>query len=53
LAHKDLHFFEEAAGEPFHFNVKKLFEKKLAPMFERDYGSEEVRSIIHVYVLTK
>lgn len=46
-------FFSDATKEPFQFQVQHLFDKKMGPMFERDFGSEEVRSTVHVYVLQK
>jgi len=49
----DMKFFADAAKGPFNFEVKHLFDKKMGPMFERDEGPEEIRSIVHVYVLTK
>ena len=51
LAHKDLHFFELAQLEPFHFQVTKLFEEELKPMFEVDRGDAKVRATVHVYTL--
>jgi len=48
---EDLHFFDLARGEPFHFEVEKRFEKRMEPMFPDDPGSSDVRSTIHFYII--
>lgn len=52
LAHKDLHFFERAE-ESGVFKCQKIIEKKMSPMFEKDEGSELVRSMVHGYLITR
>eukprot|EP01112_Ceratiomyxa_fruticulosa_P023770 TRINITY_DN9259_c0_g1_i1.p1 TRINITY_DN9259_c0_g1~~TRINITY_DN9259_c0_g1_i1.p1 ORF type:complete len:280 (-),score=79.60 TRINITY_DN9259_c0_g1_i1:22-807(-) len=50
LAHKDLEFFETAPKYGFH--SEKLFDKLVKPMFEKDFGPEEVRATVHFYKKT-
>lgn len=49
-SHLDLRFFELAEKE-FHFKVTKKFDLLMKPMFEKDFGPEEVRATVHFYVL--
>ncbi|KAL6067751.1 Protein N-terminal and lysine N-methyltransferase efm7 [Balamuthia mandrillaris] len=52
-AQRDLQFFKQAVQPPFCFDVKHLFSTRVGPMFEEDFGSEDVRSTVHVLVLTR
>jgi len=52
-AERDMNFFTEAAQDPFKFQVKKLFSLKLQPMFEEDFGPEDVRATVHFYQLSR
>lgn len=52
LAHKDLQFFEDAKTLA---NMKstQIIEEKRHPMFEKDEGSEHVRSMVHGYIVER
>jgi nicotinamide N-methyltransferase len=53
VAHLDERFFEMARQEEHGgFEVEHLFTEIRTPMFAVDFGSEEVRSTVHVRVLT-
>ncbi|CAG8491414.1 9641_t:CDS:2 [Acaulospora morrowiae] len=51
LADRDMKFFE-LAQKDFMFKVEKISEEIMKPMFEKDYGSELVRSTVYGYKLT-
>jgi hypothetical protein len=52
VAHLDERFFEWAREEQHGgFEVEHLFTEKRSPMFKVDFGSEEVRSTVHVRTL--
>ncbi|CAG8655914.1 4838_t:CDS:2, partial [Paraglomus occultum] len=46
LAHKDMNFFELAQKE-FDFRVEKIYERRMTPMFEKDYGDVNDRATVH------
>ncbi|ELR19982.1 nicotinamide nmethyltransferase [Acanthamoeba castellanii str. Neff] len=53
VAHLDERFFDMARQEEHGgFEVEHLFTEIRTPMFAVDFGSEEVRSTVHVRVLT-
>eukprot|EP00996_Jenningsia_fusiforme_P005845 NODE_6924_length_522_cov_22.154334_g6493_i0.p1 GENE.NODE_6924_length_522_cov_22.154334_g6493_i0~~NODE_6924_length_522_cov_22.154334_g6493_i0.p1 ORF type:complete len:136 (+),score=18.48 NODE_6924_length_522_cov_22.154334_g6493_i0:47-454(+) len=45
--------FLTLARDHFHFDVQKLSERLMAPMFERDPGDAAVRGTVHMYTLRK
>lgn len=51
-ADRDLNFFTLAETE-YGLAVERLFSKLMTPMFEKDFGPEEVRSTVHFCILTK
>jgi len=51
LIEKDMHFFRIATNE-YGFEVTKLFERVMSPMFINDPGNEQIRSTVHFYQLT-
>ncbi|RHZ70259.1 hypothetical protein Glove_273g10 [Diversispora epigaea] len=51
LADRDMKFFEEVQKDNM-FKVEKIVEEIMQPMFEKDLGSELVRSTVHGYKLT-
>jgi len=53
LQHRDMNFFELAKETPFNFTVTKVLSKRMTPMFEQDFGPEEVRGTVHFYLMTK
>jgi nicotinamide N-methyltransferase len=51
MKEKDLNFFKLALD--LGFVVKEMFSKKTKVMFENDPGSQEIRSTVHFYMMTK
>jgi len=49
-AQKDLAFFQQAL-DSFGFKTKKLFSKKIKPMFEGDEGPEDIRATVHMVIM--
>ncbi|KCV70173.1 hypothetical protein H696_03632 [Fonticula alba] len=50
-ADADLNFFNLAKEAPYHFEVEKVLETKMKPMFENDPGCEEIRSTVLMFSL--
>lgn len=44
-------FFNLAKEAPYHFEVEKVLETKMKPMFENDPGCEEIRSTVLMFSL--
>lgn len=51
-ANEDMNFFK-LAEEDFGLTNEKILQKMTIPMFEHDFGSEEVRSTVHYYLLRR
>jgi nicotinamide N-methyltransferase len=52
FADRDLQFFEDAQSQA-NFKSTKIIEEKRFPMFEKDEGSEFVRSMVHGYLVER
>ncbi|KAI8868826.1 hypothetical protein GQ42DRAFT_163871 [Ramicandelaber brevisporus] len=52
LTEKDMRFFDEYVQADQDFACEKIYERKMAPMFENDRGDADVRATVHGYRLT-
>ena len=47
-----MNFFELAQKE-FDFRVEKIYERRMTPMFEKDFGDVNDRATVHGYKVYK
>eukprot|EP01087_Luapelamoeba_hula_P008727 TRINITY_DN2204_c0_g1_i1.p1 TRINITY_DN2204_c0_g1~~TRINITY_DN2204_c0_g1_i1.p1 ORF type:complete len:304 (+),score=49.18 TRINITY_DN2204_c0_g1_i1:184-1095(+) len=51
LSDKDLAFFALAESAEFGYTTAHVLSRYMGPMFERDFGPEEVRSTVHLHIM--